>query len=96
MYLHSVMFELELIRSTENSSPTSSKGNSAAAGLKLDRKGSQGARSILLKGQMRYIEDIKAIVFLCSPLYVILKDISVNESNFSTSLSMNHQSLIDG
>ncbi|XP_043279347.1 soluble guanylate cyclase 89Da-like isoform X2 [Venturia canescens] len=67
MYLHSVMFELELIRSTENRSPTSSKGPSGVDS-KLDRKGSQGARSILLKGQMRYIEDIKAIVFLCCPL----------------------------
>jgi len=32
------------------------------------RRGSQGTRSILLKGQMKYIDDIKAIVFLCSPL----------------------------
>jgi guanylate cyclase len=32
------------------------------------RRGSQGTRSILLKGQMKYIDEIKAIVFLCSPL----------------------------
>lgn len=27
-----------------------------------------GARNILLKGQMKYIEDVNAIVFLCSPV----------------------------
>lgn len=27
-----------------------------------------GTRNILLKGQMKYIDDIKAIVFLCSPV----------------------------
>ncbi|XP_058791395.1 soluble guanylate cyclase 89Db-like isoform X2 [Phymastichus coffea] len=34
----------------------------------LDRRGSQGARNLLFKGQMRYIDDIDAIIFLCSPL----------------------------
>ncbi|XP_043470147.1 soluble guanylate cyclase 89Da-like [Leptopilina heterotoma] len=67
IYLHSVMFELELIRSTENNlSSTNSEVPSTSSGL--DRRGSQGSRSILLKGQMRYIEDIKSIIFLCSPL----------------------------
>ncbi|XP_076238178.1 soluble guanylate cyclase 89Da [Calliopsis andreniformis] len=67
LYLHSVMFELELIRLNDNSaSSTSENGASTSSGL--DRRGSQGARSILLKGQMRYIDDIKAIIFLCSPL----------------------------
>ena len=61
------MFEMELIRSTENHlSSSSSESPSTSTGL--DRRGSQGARSILLKGQMRYIEDIKSIIFLCSPL----------------------------
>lgn len=36
--------------------------------LGFDRRGSQGMRSILLKGQMRYVADINAIIFLCSPL----------------------------
>ncbi|XP_034936654.1 soluble guanylate cyclase 89Da-like isoform X2 [Chelonus insularis] len=67
IYLYSVMFELELIRSNEViSSSQSCPENPGSSGL--DRKGSQGARSILLKGQMRYIDDIKAIIFLCSPL----------------------------
>ncbi|XP_067214413.1 soluble guanylate cyclase 89Db-like [Linepithema humile] len=67
MYLHSVIFELELIRAND---PHSSLNSSdiPSTSSSLDRRGSQGARSILLKGQMRYIEDIKAIIFLCSPL----------------------------
>ncbi|XP_024945973.1 soluble guanylate cyclase 89Db isoform X2 [Cephus cinctus] len=72
MNLHSVMFELELIRSSESKSvvPESSvtTTNSPSTSSGLDRRGSQGTRSILFKGQMRYIEDIKGIIFLCSPL----------------------------
>ncbi|XP_076621621.1 soluble guanylate cyclase 89Db [Colletes latitarsis] len=67
MYLHSVMFELELIRVNDNNT-SSNSDNSASTSTGLDRRGSQGARCILLKGQMRYIDDIKAIIFLCSPL----------------------------
>ena len=33
-----------------------------------DRRGSQGLRSILLKGEMRYLKDVNMLVFLCSPL----------------------------
>ncbi|XP_076546019.1 soluble guanylate cyclase 89Da isoform X2 [Osmia lignaria lignaria] len=65
MYLHSVMFELELLRLNDD---MSSSSNIASTSSGLDRRGSQGVRSILLKGQMRYIEDIDAIIFLCSPL----------------------------
>lgn len=44
-------------------------GVPAGVGLNLDRRESQGGlKMILLKGQMRYIEDIDRIVFLCSPL----------------------------
>ncbi|XP_076659417.1 soluble guanylate cyclase 89Da-like [Halictus rubicundus] len=67
MYLHSVMFELELIRSIDGNT-TSNPDNNASTSSSLDRRGSQGARSILLKGQMRYLDDIKAIIYLCSPL----------------------------
>ncbi|KAH0554469.1 soluble guanylate cyclase 89Da-like [Cotesia glomerata] len=66
IYLYSVMFELELIRSNETITNSDRDPGSSKSGL--DRKGSHGARSILLKGQMRYIEDIKSIIFLCSPL----------------------------
>lgn len=39
------------------------------AGLKpIDRKASQGGRSILLKGEMRFLKDVNMLVFLCSPL----------------------------
>lgn len=38
------------------------------AKIALDRRGSHGWTRVLLKGQMRYIADIDAIVFLCSPL----------------------------
>jgi guanylate cyclase len=68
-----VLFELEIIRT-----PKAEEDLGAAVvdatykptlPLLLDRRrGSQGTRSILLKGQMKYIDDIKAIVFLCSPL----------------------------
>lgn len=34
----------------------------------LRRESNHGLRNILLKGQMRYIEDINAIIFLCSPV----------------------------
>jgi len=73
LYLHSVLFELEINRTPKTEEDT----NTAVAEGKhkptlpylLDRRrGSQGARSILLKGQMKYIDDIKAIVFLCSPM----------------------------
>lgn len=64
------MFELELFRSNDNRCSHNDETNDTTA-PKLERKGSQGARSILLKGQMRYIEDIKSIIFLCSPLYVL-------------------------
>jgi guanylate cyclase, other len=33
-----------------------------------DRRGSHGLRSILLKGEMRYLKDVNMLVFLCSPL----------------------------
>lgn len=67
MCLHSVMFELELIRCSENVEPNKDEASSALT--ELSRRGSQGARSsILLKGQMRFLKDIKAIIFLCSPL----------------------------
>lgn len=36
--------------------------------IAMERRGSQGWTRVLLKGQMRYIQDIDSIVFLCSPL----------------------------
>lgn len=40
----------------------------ASESAEQNRRGSQSLMRILLKGQMRYIADLDAIVFLCSPL----------------------------
>lgn len=47
--------------------PEFSRGDTAVA-VPKDRRGSQGLRSILLKGEMRYLRDANMLVFLCSPL----------------------------
>lgn len=48
---------------------TSIMANTNGIQVNMDRRESQGGlKMILLKGQMRYIEDIDSIVFLCSPL----------------------------
>lgn len=36
--------------------------------LPKEKRGAQGLRSILLKGEMRYLKDVNMLVFLCSPL----------------------------
>lgn len=86
IHLHTVLFELEMVRvGCTSAKSTRAGGNDAneaigeinlpagiglpGATLNLDRRESQGGlKMILLKGQMRYIEDIDRIVFLCSPL----------------------------
>lgn len=47
--------------------PEFSRDDSSGAVAK-DRRGSHGLRSILLKGEMRYLKDVNMLVFLCSPL----------------------------
>lgn len=75
MYLSNVMFELEFNRGkveehegdeTANDGRDEAEGISAQAALVASLE--PGTRNILLKGQMKYIDDIKAIVFLCSPV----------------------------
>ncbi|XP_068082929.1 soluble guanylate cyclase 89Db [Anabrus simplex] len=79
MYLNSVLFELEVIRSPQREEAEESEDPATPEPSQLevpesigppllDRRGSQGNRSILLKGQMRYVEDIQVIIFFCSPL----------------------------
>ena len=34
----------------------------------IERRGSQGLRSILLKGEMRFLKEVNMLIFLCSPL----------------------------
>lgn len=75
MYLTSVTFELEVIRGVHASFPekkvcpnkTEKKSGSPFPAV-LDRRGSYGSRSVLLKGQMRYIKEIDVVIFLCCPV----------------------------
>lgn len=48
--------------------PEFSREEGGAKSTTVDRKPSQGGRSILLKGEMRYLKDVNMLVFLCSPL----------------------------
>ena len=74
--LNSVIFELEMIPAGQTTSERvekanggdSSGGSQSDLSGQLSRHGSQGGKSVLLKGQMRYIDDIKAVVFLCTPV----------------------------
>uniref|UniRef100_A0A1Q3FL72 guanylate cyclase n=1 Tax=Culex tarsalis TaxID=7177 RepID=A0A1Q3FL72_CULTA len=43
--------------------------------MSVARRGSQGLKNILLKGEMRYIKDINSLVFLCSPLINNLEEL---------------------
>ncbi|XP_059058652.1 soluble guanylate cyclase 89Db-like [Achroia grisella] len=54
--MQTMLFELELMRWR-------------ARGAGESRRGSQGARSILLKGPIYLLEEIDALVFLCSPIF---------------------------
>ncbi|KAL3278568.1 hypothetical protein HHI36_016114 [Cryptolaemus montrouzieri] len=81
-YLKSVMFEVELLRgelmktnllecpeekkSTEEAT-IEIEGKSISP-YSLRRESQPGLKNILLKGQMQYLKDINAIIFLCSPV----------------------------
>ncbi|KAM3959755.1 soluble guanylate cyclase 89Db [Aphomia sociella] len=54
--MQTMLFELELMRWRARCTSDS-------------RRGSQGARSILLKGPIYLLEEIDALVFLCSPIF---------------------------
>jgi len=98
--MHTVLFELELIRpgavkapkvtvpvinqvsfqkahgndthtvkkDVTISSSVTNAVNGVPGAVSMDRRGSQGLRSMLLKGQMRFIKEIDSIIFLCSPM----------------------------
>lgn len=51
---------------THAGGPEFTRGEDSA--VPKDKKGPQGLRSILLKGEMRYLKDVNMLVFLCSPL----------------------------
>ncbi|XP_049785807.1 soluble guanylate cyclase 89Db-like [Schistocerca cancellata] len=97
LYLHSVLFELEVLRSPrllpegyqlDGDSPSQPATPEPEPEPELeqldvrrrqlrylDRRGSQGTRAILLKGQMRRMGESGAVVFLCSPLINNLDDL---------------------
>ncbi|XP_022124835.2 soluble guanylate cyclase 89Db isoform X1 [Pieris rapae] len=54
--MQNMMFELELVRWR-------------SLNLTDSRRGSQGTRSILLKGPIYLLEEIDALIFLCSPIF---------------------------
>lgn len=54
--------------STKSAESKEYTGANGATNAILDRRGSQGMRSILLKGQMRFLKELEGIIFLCSPL----------------------------
>lgn len=75
LHLTTVLFEIQLLRQA------SAKANKPRHGIELgmssdsllestsrNRRGSQGLRTILLKGEMKYIKDNDSLIFLCSPL----------------------------
>lgn len=62
----SVYQSTDPVKSAE--SKDNSTANGGVVGNILDRRGSQGMKSILLKGQMRYLPELQGIIFLCSPL----------------------------
>ncbi|CAO1433697.1 unnamed protein product [Diamesa tonsa] len=41
----------------------------------IERRRSQGLRSILLKGEMRFLKDVNMLIFLCSPLINNLEEL---------------------
>ncbi|EEB20552.1 guanylate cyclase, putative [Pediculus humanus corporis] len=81
LYLQSVLFELEIIsRSCKTSRNSEQRTQSDESLALVEKKGShhhhhQNLKSILLKGQMFYLKDIKSVIFLCSPLKFFLLQI---------------------
>ncbi|XP_055525809.1 soluble guanylate cyclase 89Db-like isoform X5 [Wyeomyia smithii] len=83
--LQTVNFEIQLLKgSTINGMEETAPPVDSVPQYELDdpsklfsvaRRGSQGLRSILLKGEMRYIKDINSLVFLCSPLINSLEEL---------------------
>lgn len=52
----------------ENTGGPEFSRDEASSLISKDKKTPQGLRSILLKGEMRYLKDVNMLVFLCSPL----------------------------
>lgn len=73
--LTTVLFEIQLLRQasaklTKTKIPATSMG-AIEKTIEIPtrgRRGSQGLRTILLKGEMKYLKDNDTLIFLCSPL----------------------------
>uniref|UniRef100_A0A8D8S3Q7 guanylate cyclase n=1 Tax=Cacopsylla melanoneura TaxID=428564 RepID=A0A8D8S3Q7_9HEMI len=93
LLLNSVMFELEVIRPcmrpmNNMEAETKGPGPRIAGALNmLNRRGSQGQRTILLKGQMRYFSEVNSVIFLCNPVVCNLDELQ------STQLYLNDLNL---
>lgn len=61
--MQTMLFELELMRWRAKSAGDT-------------RRGSQGARAILLKGPIKLLEEIDSLIFLCSPIFNDLEELS--------------------
>lgn len=76
LHLTTVLFEIQLLRqasakSTKIRLPMEKISSTEGVLMELpsrNRRGSQGLRTILLKGEMKYLKDNDALIFLCSPL----------------------------
>lgn len=77
--MHTVMFEVELLRGQQNKAPSEPQQNGdidleeqkeaeKEANLAKDRRESQALKSILLKGQMYFLEELGVLIFLCCPV----------------------------
>ncbi|KAI5748898.1 hypothetical protein M8J76_003019 [Diaphorina citri] len=91
LYLNSVMFELEVVRPCmrpmTNKEEDPGPGPRVGALQLLTRRGSQGQRTILLKGQMRYFSEVNSVIFLCNPVVCNLDELQ------STQLYLNDLNL---
>lgn len=67
--MQAVLFEIQLKVAAAETPYVKPDGDSDLFGAKAkERRNSSGLRGILLKGEMRYLKDVKMLVFLCSPL----------------------------
>lgn len=65
--MQAVLFEIQLKVGGPSENEPTVMGESSFDETK-QRRNSNGLRGILLKGEMRYLKDVKMLVFLCSPL----------------------------
>lgn len=85
--MHFVIFELELMQQCSSNALKASAQNETDTNSTLDVEHEDNPNStstrILLKGQMRLMTDMDAIVFLCSPLLVYYKVYARKEKLYS-------------